>query len=151
MLPKTQKDIFFVSLQLLLFIAFIADFELKVLPIDLPSFYIGAFIGVGLIIFLLSIVQLGRNLSPFPSPKNNSELVTNGVFKYIRHPIYTSVFIGLVAWSLRQQSLYQLLISFLILVLFYFKSKYEEQLLLAKFPGYETYKQKTGRFFPKVF
>ena len=151
MLPKTKKDILFVGLQLLLFIAFIIDIEFVVLPIDLPNFWDGVFLGLGISIFILSIAQLGHSLSPFPSPKSNSELVTQGIFKYIRHPIYTSIFIGMLAWSVRQHSLYQLIISFLILILFYFKSRYEEQLLCEKFKEYKNYRRKTGRFFPKIF
>ncbi|MGX1024122.1 methyltransferase family protein [Psychroflexus sp. MBR-150] len=149
MKPKSLKDIVFVGLQFMLFIAFVIDVDLGVLPINLPSFFDAALLGIGLSIFILSLAKLGRNLSPFPSPKPQSKLVTDGIFKYIRHPIYTAIVVIMLAWSVWQQSLYQVLITFLVLLLFYFKSQYEEQQLMQKFSDYKAYKKSTGRFLPK--
>lgn len=151
MLPKTNKDIIFVALQLVLFIAYIIDIKIYALPQVLPDAVYGFLTAGATAIFILSILQLNKNLSPFPSPKTNSELVENGIYKYIRHPIYTAIIFGLLVWSLYQNSLFQLLISISILILFYFKSKYEEQQLLKKFPEYKSYMSRTGRFLPRIF
>lgn len=151
MKSKTPKDAIFVGLQLLLCIAFVIEVDLGVLPFDLPGFYTGALLGVGLSLFILSLAKLGRQLSPFPTPKPQSELVSDGIFKYIRHPIYTSIVVSMLAWSLSEQSIYQTFISLLILLLFYFKSIYEEEQLQKKFPEYTFYMSKTGRFLPKIF
>jgi len=151
MKPKTPKDVIFVGLQLLLFIAFVIEVDLGLLPFNLPGFYAGALLGIGLSILILSLAKLGRHLSPFPSPKPQSELVSDGVFKYMRHPIYTGIVVSMLAWSLSKQSIYQVLISLLVLLLFYFKSTYEEEQLLKKFPEYRSYMSKTGRFLPKIF
>ena len=43
----------------------------------------------GLSLMALAALQLNRNLSPFPSPKKKSRLITSGAYKYVRHPIYT--------------------------------------------------------------
>jgi len=150
MLPKTKKDIVFVGAQFLLFIAFILEFKIFILPELLPDFIAGLLMAISFSVFVMSLLQLNKNLSPFPSPKTDSSLVTHGIFKYIRHPIYTAIILGMFVWSLYQQSLYQLIISILILILFYFKSKYEEQLLCKKFDDYKDYMQKTGRFLPKI-
>lgn len=151
MIPKTKKDILFVGLQFLLFIGFVLDIELFELPKLLPDFISGILIAICISIFIISLLQLNKNLSPFPSPKINSQLVKNGIYKYIRHPIYTALFFGMLVWSLYQQSFYQLLISILILILFYFKSKYEEKLLCKKFEEYKHYMKNSGRFLPKLF
>lgn len=151
MKPKTTKDIVFVGLQFFLFLAFIVDVEVYTLPDLLPDFIYGVLLALAIGLFVLSILQLNTNLSPFPSPKTQSELITSGIFKFIRHPIYSSLIIGLVSWSLYQHSTYQLGISIILIVLFYFKSDYEERLLMQKFENYHSYKQKTGRFFPKLY
>ena len=46
---------------------------------------------ISFIIMLVSIKDLGRNLSPFPRPINNSNLVTTGIYRFTRHPMYYSL------------------------------------------------------------
>jgi len=46
---------------------------------------------IALIILLIAIKDLGRNLSPFPRPINNSNLVTTGIYRFMRHPMYYSL------------------------------------------------------------
>jgi len=46
---------------------------------------------IAFIIMLVSIKDLGRNLSPFPRPINNSNLVTTGIYGFTRHPMYHSL------------------------------------------------------------
>ena len=46
---------------------------------------------IALIIMLVSIKDLGRNLSPFPRPKNKCNLVTTGIYRFTRHPMYLSL------------------------------------------------------------
>ena len=45
---------------------------------------------IAFIIIMVSIKDLGRNLSPFPRPINNSNLVTKGIYRFTRHPMYYS-------------------------------------------------------------
>ena len=66
------------------------------------SFSLGIFIIIlAFIIMLVSIKDLGRNLSPFPRPINNSNLVTSGIYRFTRHPMYYSlIFISIGVLSL---------------------------------------------------
>ena len=51
---------------------------------------------IAFIILLVAIKYLGSNLSPFPRPLNNSNLVTTGMYRFTRHPMYYSlIFISL--------------------------------------------------------
>jgi protein-S-isoprenylcysteine O-methyltransferase Ste14 len=104
----------------------------------------------GGIIITLALLQLNKNLSPFPTPKECSSLLQNGLYKYSRHPIYSGIILLFLGYSLYQNSGYKLLISLLLVILFYFKSNYEEQRLEQKFPDYKHYRSKTGRFFPWI-
>ena len=56
------------------------------------SYFLGILIIIiAFIIMLVSIKDLGRNLSPFPRPINNSNLVTTGIYRFTRHPMYYSL------------------------------------------------------------
>jgi protein-S-isoprenylcysteine O-methyltransferase Ste14 len=143
------KDITFVTLQLILFVCY--AITPNFLSINFPSFFKNIsiiIVVVGLLILILGLIQLQRNLTPFPSPKQNAELVTNGVYRFMRHPIYTGIFITAIGYALYGAHSTRFLISILLLVLFYFKSVYEEKLLNKKFSAYQQYQLKTARFFP---
>ena len=56
------------------------------------SYFLGILIIIiACIIMLVSIKDLGRNLSPSPRPINNSNLVTSGIYRFTRHPMYYSL------------------------------------------------------------
>lgn len=148
----TYKDILFVLLQLALF--FLFSFDIHAWRIYFPLFLFWAGVGllvIGTFIIIVGVLQLNVNLSPFPSPLPKSKLIVHGIYKYMRHPIYTGIFMGFLGFSIIADSGYKLLISAILLLLFYFKSIYEEKRLMLVFPDYDLYRQKTGRFFPKLF
>lgn len=133
--------------QIVLFVAYV--FPIQIITINGPEWlrYLGLLILVlGLILGLVALLQLNTKLSPFPTPVSNSKLITTGAYKLARHPIYTAIIFAGLGYALYQSSVYKLIITFLLLCLFYFKSKYEEQLLSEAFSDYSDYKQKTRRF-----
>lgn len=147
----TKKDILYVALQFVLLVAYL--FEVPELKIEFPStadFLHLAFSVFGILMIILAILQLNKNLSPFPTPKKNSELITSGLFKYVRHPIYTGILITAFFLAFYLNSGYKMFIFVLLLILFYNKSEFEERELMRKFPEYESYRANTGRFFPKI-
>ncbi|WP_083540722.1 methyltransferase family protein [Aequorivita viscosa] len=143
------KDILFVVLQFLLFIAF--SFEIDSMAIIFPEvlFWFGVVIFViGAFITITAALQLNFNLSPFPSPLPGSNLIENGVYKFIRHPIYTGLILSFFGFAIISDSGYRILITAVLFLLFYFKTIYEEKRLIEKFPRYLEYKSRSGRFFP---
>lgn len=146
----SYKDYLLVALQGVLFVMYIIDLE--ILHIKLPSIITitGLLIAIaGVFILLLAILQLSNNLSPFPTPKNGSSLIKNGLYHHIRHPIYTGILLIFYGYGVYYESVYKIVITSLLLILFYVKSIYEESKLRQKFPNYSTYALKTGRFLPK--
>lgn len=146
----SKKDYLFVVLQLLLLAAYL--FEFSVFELEVPkdiNFLHLVFAIFGIFMVGLGILQLNKNLSPFPTPKEDSALVTGGLFKYIRHPIYTGIMITTFFLAFYLHSGYKLIIFFLLVILFYYKSEYEEKAMQQKFSEYESYKANTGRFIPK--
>ncbi len=144
-----SKDLILVSIQLVLFIVYTFPVEWSLeffLWIKLVGLLIAIF---GLIVLVLALLQLNTNLSPFPTPKDSSVLIQNGLYAWVRHPIYTGLLLLFFGYSTYQASLFKLFITFLLWVLFHFKTQYEELQLQRKFPDYTTYKKNKGRFFPK--
>lgn len=151
-MKKTSKDYIYVGTQFILFAVY-------VIPVQAITFASATFVNVvgiilvlvGVLMGLLSVIQLNKNLSPFPTPINGGELIETGLYKYIRHPIYTSILSTLLGYGLYSGSAYKILITVTLLVLFFYKSKYEERKLSLVFNDYPEYMKKTGRFLPKAF
>ena len=58
----------------------------------LTFIYISNFlITLALIIIVFSAKDLGKSLSTMPRPKENSKLITSGIYRFFRHPMYLSL------------------------------------------------------------
>ncbi|QIE58099.1 isoprenylcysteine carboxylmethyltransferase family protein [Rasiella rasia] len=146
-----KKDCLYIFIQFSLFAIYFIDWGW--LSLSLPQWIIypslaGTFLGV--VTVILGIINLNENISPFPSPKNNSVLISTGIYKYIRHPIYSGILVGLMGYAFYSFSLFKLLVVLLLGLVFYFKSSFEEKLLVKRYEAYSEYKKRTGRFFPKL-
>ncbi len=92
------------------------------------------------IMLLVAIKDLGRNLSPFPRPINNSNLVTTGIYRFTRHPMYYSLIFISFGFFITKLSIYYLLLSISLSLIIKFKIALEEQYLNKKFKNYLIYK-----------
>ena len=146
-----SKDYLLVGLQILLFFIYFLDF--RILELFIPEFVknIGLMLTIiGGLILLLALIQLNKNLSPFPTPKSGSRLIKNGLYKFVRHPIYSGILLGFGGFAVYSSSGYRIMVCLLLYVLFSVKTRYEEKLLLKKYKGYSAYMDKTGKFIPKI-
>ena len=93
---------------------------------------------------------LGKNLTPFPQPREGGELVEDGPFRYARHPIYGGgifLFAGLALVT----SFAALVPTTVLALLWIAKSRNEELRLADRFPAYTEYRRRVrGRFFPRL-
>lgn len=143
------KDYLFVTIQIILFGLFFINFELDFgFPFIIKNIGL-AIASIGFLVALIAVFQINTKLSPFPTPTENAVLLENGVFKFVRHPIYSGLLLFFFGYGIYADSIYKLFISLLLLLLFYFKTNYEENQLAIKFPDYTIYKKRVGRFFPK--
>ncbi len=148
----TKKDISYVLIPLLLFITYLFRISSIDFHVNLIVQYAGlalAITGAGLI--LISFINLNNNLTPFPSPKSNSTLITTGVYKYIRHPIYTGILLSTAGYAVYSDNTLRLIICTALLILFLSKAGYEETLLIKKFPDYNNYKLRTAALLPGIY
>ena len=59
---------------------------------------------VGIAIVILAFVSLGQNLTPYPEPLADAELIERGPYRLVRHPIYTGVILTFTGFSIRAGS-----------------------------------------------
>ena len=95
---------------------------------------------IAFIIILFSIKDLGRNLSPFPRPLNNSKLVTTGIYRFTRHPMYYSLIFISIGVFITKLSIYYLFLTISLALIIKFKIALEEKYLMNKFKNYLLYK-----------
>jgi len=148
-----KKDIAFVLVQFVLFALYVIDFDLFGLTFEIPYWFnlVSIFLGFfGAVVITFGIINMNENLTPFPTPRRNSSLISGGIYKYIRHPIYSGIILLFLAYGLYSGSVGRLIITIILSIVFYFETELEEELLIERFPGYQNYKGVTGRFFPKI-
>lgn len=85
----------------------------------------------------------------WPEPAKDAKLVTTGVFKRSRHPIYSGLLWLAYGIGLASGPWPQLFLAIALHVVLFYKANYEESLLLKKFKEYKKYMTVTGRFLPK--
>ena len=113
----------------------------QIIQVSPLSYSVGFFIIIiALIILLFAIKDLGRNLSPFPRPINNSNLVTIGIYRFARHPMYYSLIFISIGVFIIKLSIYYLFLTISLALIIKFKIALEEKYLMNKFKNYLLYK-----------
>jgi len=113
----------------------------KIIQASPFSYFLGILIIIiALIIMLVSIKDLGRNLSPFPRPIKNSNLVTTGIYRFTSHPMYYSLIFISIGVFIIKLSFYYLFLTISLALIIKFKISLEEQYLKIKFKNYLLYK-----------
>ncbi len=115
--------------------------EKQIIEVTPFSYFVGfLIIIIAFIILLVAIKDLGRNLSPFPRPIKNSNLVTTGIYRFTRHPMYYSLIFISIGIFITKLSIYYLFLSTSLGFIIKFKIALEEQYLKNKFKNYLLYK-----------
>ena len=115
--------------------------EKQIIQVTHFSYFVGVLIIIiALIILLVAIKDLGRNLSPFPRPINNSNLVTTGIYRFTRHPMYYSLIFISIGVFIIKLSIYYLFLTISLALIIKFKIALEEKYLMNKFKNYLLYK-----------
>jgi protein-S-isoprenylcysteine O-methyltransferase Ste14 len=116
-------------------------------------------IGVGTVLMLIGCAvnvagrhQLGATWANQVTLYEGHQLRTDGMFRWVRHPLYASTIWMFLGASLAFLNyLCMGLTCLLFIPAMHYRAAQEERLLLGHFPDYNIYRQRTGRFFPKFF
>lgn len=115
---------------------------------------VGAFIFIaGLWVLRCSHVDLGKNFSPSLFIRDQHQLVTHGIYRYIRHPMYLSFLMWAVGQALLINNWLAGPLGIIAFLLIYgFRIEREEQQLLDNFGDqYREYQHKCGRLLPRFY
>jgi protein-S-isoprenylcysteine O-methyltransferase Ste14 len=108
--------------------------------------------GVAIWLLWRSHAELGQNWTPTLGIRDEHTLVTEGVFRYIRHPMYAAHLL----WAIAQVLMLHNWIagySFLVVIIphYLLRMDSEEQMMIDQFgEAYREYMQNTGRIIPRL-
>lgn len=104
--------------------------------------------GLGVVVMVLAASGLGRGLTAAPLPNAHAQLRTGGLYRFVRHPIYSGLLLLMGSITVASGSAWRLLALGLLVALLTAKARWEETRLAARFPGYRRYAARTPRFVP---
>jgi protein-S-isoprenylcysteine O-methyltransferase Ste14 len=94
--------------------------------------------------------SLGPNYTPDLRTKTGHQIVAKGIYAWIRHPMYSSVFVLLASYFLLTTNWLIGLLGLGYSLLIVERAGHEEQMLIERFGDeYHAYMQRTGRFVPR--
>jgi protein-S-isoprenylcysteine O-methyltransferase Ste14 len=107
---------------------------------------------VALVLFSYGFDSLRRHGKPISNIETTTSLVTSGIYKYIRHPLYSSLLFFSAGCFFKNASLLATSLFFVVIVFFYATARTEEKENLIKFGNdYAVYIKGTEMFIPFVF
>ena len=106
---------------------------------------------IALAMGLLGLFNLGRNLTPLPYPLDHNQLVTQGVYGWVRHPLYSSQLFAALGWVCYSLSLGHLLLLVVGFLFFDYKAGKEEGWLSQRHPEYADYAKRVSKLVPWVY
>jgi len=122
----------------------------------LPAFvpWCGTAVMVGAIwLFWRSHADLGQNWSVTLELRKGHQLINDGVYRSIRHPMYASIWLFTLGQGLLLENWlagWSALVTFALL--YFVRTPREEQMMCDNFgQEYQDYMRQTGRLFPRLF
>ena len=153
MKSATLKDLSWVTVQLVLLAALLFMPAFGLLTFLVPLRPLGLLVGfAGLALSGLATWQLhaGRSLTPMPSPRMGAALLTSGLYRRVRHPVYSGLLVWAFGMAISAASGLHFVLFVLLWIFFNAKAAHEERLLAQVFSSYPEYASRTPRFFSSL-
>ena len=107
---------------------------------------------VGLIITVNAQMTLKLNYSSTLRIREGHQLITHGIYKYVRHPVYSGVILRAFAISIYATSLLGFLFALTAIPLFNYRIGVEEKMLIKEFGDeYLEYTKATWKLLPYIY
>jgi protein-S-isoprenylcysteine O-methyltransferase Ste14 len=101
---------------------------------------------IGEIITIIGMFSLKRSFSIFTEVRN---LVTTGIYRYIRHPLYSGEILSMVGFLILYPTLWSIATVSFFVIFQSIRAKNEEKKIAKEFPSYQSFKNATGFIWPK--
>jgi protein-S-isoprenylcysteine O-methyltransferase Ste14 len=109
-----------------------------------------ALCAVGLVLMAFAFSALRDVVQIAPDPKAGGHLVTTGIYRWLRHPIYTAIVILVIGLLLRKPAILPAVAAGVAIAFLIVKARYEETLLTARYPEYAEYRKRTWGVLPLI-
>ena len=115
------------------------------------SSWVIALQSIAVLLFLWARLTFGRRSYHVEAHPTAGGLVTNGPYRYIRHPIYSAICLFTWAGALAHWSWSSGLLAGLVFGSAIVRIYCEEVLVEARYPGYADYRATTWRLIPYLY
>jgi protein-S-isoprenylcysteine O-methyltransferase Ste14 len=95
-----------------------------------------------------ALAQLGRSFSIMAETR---QLVTTGIYRFVRHPLYLTEEIAIIGLFIQFASVWTAFLCAAHIVIQLRRMYNEEMVLTAKFREYTAYQQTTARLIPGIY
>jgi protein-S-isoprenylcysteine O-methyltransferase Ste14 len=122
-------------------------------PAPLWLRWVGVGIGVcwGLLL-VWTFYHLGKNLTDTVVTRKEHSLVTDGPYRFVRHPFYLSGLLGVIGAGLIMANWFMFLMAVVPGAFIAARTPIEERKLVERFGAeYEEYQRRVGQFFPRLW
>ncbi len=107
---------------------------------------LATFVGIG----ALAANRPG-NFNIRPEPKATTRLVTDGIYRWVRHPMYLAVLLAMAAAVAADPRAWRFAAWLALLAVLLTKAKREEMLLQERFADYPAYVQRSKALLPFLY
>jgi protein-S-isoprenylcysteine O-methyltransferase Ste14 len=146
-MPNRIKSILLVFFQFAFILLLLSGSSLKNIPALSYAFII---LSILLVFWAIATMKKSK-LRILPEPSPHATLITNGPYRFIRHPMYTAILMGSVGLIVHQFTWLRLSILFALVIVLIVKLTWEERMLLQKFEAYRDYMRRSKRLLPFIF
>jgi protein-S-isoprenylcysteine O-methyltransferase Ste14 len=120
-------------------------------PVPTVAWFGVVLTALGLGIAVAARITLAANWSAAVEIKESHALIRSGVYRYVRHPIYSGILLALLGSAVALDRWRALLGLVLIFASLWIKSRHEENRLREVLPGYDAYAGETAALIPFLF
>ncbi|KXK03665.1 MAG: Isoprenylcysteine carboxyl methyltransferase (ICMT) family protein [Chlorobi bacterium OLB4] len=99
---------------------------------------------------IAGMVQMKSKLRMLPEPASDAVLLQDGIYKFIRHPMYLSVLLTTLVITLLNINLFEVTAWLFLLITIIIKLNREESFLKEKFAEYTIYRNRTKALIPFI-
>lgn len=111
-----------------------------------------AVLGLGALVLVWAGLSLGPgNLTVMPAPRTSSTLIVHGIYRFIRHPMYTAVLLCGSALAFGAPSVVRWVALAACTVVLVLKIRHEEALLAARHQDYPERMRGVKRLLPLIW
>jgi protein-S-isoprenylcysteine O-methyltransferase Ste14 len=112
---------------------------------DVIVFDLGLILQAAAIAFgIWAVRSVGQNnWSVYPIPNEESSISAKGAYKYVRHPMYTSIIFFFLPMQFRVYDWFSWIVYSVLVITLVLKIRFEEKQILTKHPEYAEFKKVT--------